>query len=294
MKNWYYAVLVFLGGACLGLLSTFVKLGYIDGLSPGQLSGSQYLFGTILLWLIVSLSKDIRISSKQVSIIILAGIPMGLTGIFYYKSLQTLDASLAIIFLFQFIWIGTLIELILYKRKPTPQKIFAILIIMIGSVLAAGVINNGFTNISWQGTVWGISSAFTFSFFILLSGTVGNTVSPILKSALLATGSLLIVIIVFPPTFLLSTSTFVQVFPYGLILGLFGVTLPPLLFSIGMPHIGIGYGTILTASELPVAVILSAIVLKENITLFQWIGVIITLLGIVASNFKFRQSKIKF
>ncbi|GBK61965.1 hypothetical protein PbDSM24746_19690 [Paenibacillus macerans] len=32
--------------------------------------------------------------------------------------------------------------------------------------------------------------------------------------------------------------------PYGLALGVFGVVLPPLLFSIGMPHVGFGLGTI--------------------------------------------------
>ncbi|MFK4998521.1 hypothetical protein ACI2OX_17990 [Bacillus sp. N9] len=40
----------------------------------------------------------------------------------------------------------------------------------------------------------------------------------------------------------------------------------PLLFSIGMPHIGPGLGTILSASELPVAVIMSALVLGEYVT----------------------------
>ncbi|MNW12748.1 EamA-like transporter family protein [compost metagenome] len=62
--------------------------------------------------------------------------------------------------------------------------------------------------------------------------------------------------------------------------------LPPLLFSIGMPHVGSGLGTILTASELPIVVILSSLVLAEPISLPQWIGVIVILGGIASSNMR--------
>ncbi|MCP3739449.1 CynX/NimT family MFS transporter [Rossellomorea sp. BNER] len=69
-------------------------------------------------------------------------------------------------------------------------------------------------------------------------------------------------------------------------LGLFGVALPPLLFSIGMPHVGPGLGTILSASELPVAVFMSAWIVAENISIWQWIGVILIIGGIIMGNVK--------
>jgi drug/metabolite transporter (DMT)-like permease len=71
-----------------------------------------------------------------------------------------------------------------------------------------------------------------------------------------------------------------------LFLGLFGVALPPLLFSIGMPFIGPGLGTILTSSELPVAVILSSLILGEHISKYQWLGVVLIFCGIVIGNSK--------
>ncbi|MFK4998519.1 hypothetical protein ACI2OX_17980 [Bacillus sp. N9] len=57
MKIWHYAVIVFLGGCSYGILSTFVKLAYSAGFSVAEVSGSQVLFGTILIWLIVFLQK---------------------------------------------------------------------------------------------------------------------------------------------------------------------------------------------------------------------------------------------
>lgn len=85
------------------------------------------------------------------------------------------------------------------------------------------------------------------------------------------------------------------VLPYGFLLGLFGVALPPLLFSIGMPHVGPSLGTILTASELPVAVLMSALVLSEDVSVIQWIGVCIVLIGIAIGNeYRLNRKKRKY
>jgi drug/metabolite transporter (DMT)-like permease len=60
-----------------------------------------------------------------------------------------------------------------------------------------------------------------------------------------------------------------------------------------MPHIGPGLGTILTYAELPIAVILSALVLTEHVSLSQWLRVVFILGGIIAGNLKITKKKIK-
>jgi drug/metabolite transporter (DMT)-like permease len=284
LKKWHYALIVFLGGCCYGILSTFVKLAYSAGYSVTEVTGGQYLFGTLITWIIVLFTKKKKVTRSQTLKLLLSGIPFGLTGAFYYQSLQTLHASLAIILLFQFVWIGTLFELILYKRKPTKEKLLSIMILLVGSILAGGIISEGGIKLSWQGTIWGLLSAFTFATFIFLSGSVGKNTPALLKSALLSTGALVVVFLIYSPIYLFDLPTLVGIAPYGLILGLLGVFLPPLLFSIGMPHIGPGLGTILTASELPVAVSMSALVLGESIGWSRWMGVILILSGIIVSN----------
>ncbi len=293
MKTWHYAFIVFLGGCCYGILSTFVKLAYANGFSVTEVTGGQYLFGSLISWGLVLLTRRKKISQGQTIKLLLSGIPFGLTGIFYYQSLQTLNASLAIILLFQFVWIGTLIEWIFYKKKPTKVNILSITILLIGSILAAGIISNGGIALSWQGTIWGLLAAVTFSTFIFLSGSVGTDVPPLLKSAVLSTGGLIVVFLVFPPIYLVDLPVLLGVAPYGLLLGFFGVVLPPLLFSIGMPHIGPGLGTILTTSELPVAVSMSALVLKEDVGLVQWVGVVLILCGIIVGNVRGTKSNKK-
>ncbi|CAM3816383.1 EamA family transporter [Mesobacillus thioparans] len=286
MKTWQYALIVFLGGCCYGVLSTIVKLAYSADYTVTEVTGAQYLFGVFLTWVLVMFTKKKTVSLNQAFKILLSGIPFGLTGVFYYQALQTLNASLAIIFLFQFVWIGTLFEWVFFKRKPTKGKITSIGILIIGSILAAGLIAKSEVALSLNGSVWGLLSALTFTTFIFLSSSVGKNTPPVLKSAFLSTGGLIVVLLVYPPMFLVDFPVLAGVAPYGLLLGLFGVALPPLLFSIGMPHIGPGLGTILTASELPVAVILSALILAEFVSISQWLGVVIILIGIVAGNIK--------
>ena len=292
LAKWNYALIVFLGGCCYGILSTFVKLAYAAGFSAAEVTGAQYLFGTAITWILVLLTKKYKVTRMQAIKLLLSGIPFGMTGIFYYQSLQTINASLAIILLFQFVWIGTLFEMVIYKKKPTKEKVISIIILLFGSVLAGGISLEGGMDISWQGAGWGLLSAFTFATFIFLSGSVGKNTAPLLKSGLLSLGGLFVVFLVFPPVYLMDFSTLIGVAPYGLLLGVFGAVLPPLLYSIGMPQIGPGLGTILTASELPVAVSMSALVLREQVGMLQWIGVALILGGIAFSNVRLSKAKI--
>lgn len=293
MKTWQYALIVLVGGCCYGALSTFVKLAYSAGFTSSEVTGSQFLMGTILIWIAALFSKKKKLTLPKIGKLLISGIPLGLTSLFYYQSLQSLNASLAIIFLFQFVWIGSLFEWVFYKKTPTLGKIISIGILIIGSIFASGIIGEGIGEITWQGTGWGMLSALTYTTFIFLSSSVEKDTPVVQKSALFTTGGMITVFILSPPTGLLQLPVLMEIAPYGFYLGLLGVVLPPILFTIGMPHVGPGLGTILTSSELPIAVILSSIVLSEHVSMSQWIGVVLILGGIVAGNLKISHTKKK-
>ncbi|PMC34500.1 EamA family transporter [Bacillus sp. UMB0899] len=284
MKAWFYVMCVFLGGCSFGVLSTFVKLAYGAGFTMFEVTGSQVIIGTIIIWVLALFVKKQKLTIKQIIKLLLSGIPTGLTGIFYYYSLETLDASLAIIFLFQFVWIGAIAEWVIFKSKPSKQKVMSICIVLFGSILAAGIISSGEKTIDVLGAIWGILAALTYSLFLLTSGFVEKEVPAIQRSAILSTGSMVTVLIIVNPLSWINPETILTIAPYGALLGLFGVVIPPILFAIGMPKVGPGTGSILTASELPVVVLLSMFVLSEQVEWIQWVGVFIILLGIILGN----------
>jgi drug/metabolite transporter (DMT)-like permease len=88
---------------------------------------------------------------------------------------------------------------------------------------------------------------------------------------------------------------FTQITPYdysiflkwGIFLALFGTIIPPLLMNAGFPITGIGLGSIVSALELPVSVLMAFLILNENVVFLQWIGIILIIIAIVIMNIKF-------
>ena len=285
MGIWKYALLVFLGGCSYGVVSTFVKFGFSDGFGVSDVTGSQYFFGAIMLWFISIFVPRNKLSGKQWFILLISGIPMGLTGIFYNNALGYVDASFAIILLLQYTWVSIILHYVIDKKKPDRKNLIATVVILLGSLLASGFLKNDIT-FSVVGIGWGLLAALSFATFIYISGRSNIPVHPITKSAIMTTGATILIFIVLPPEFLINGVLNNGLLKYGLITGFFGSLVPPLLFNIGMPKIGSGLGTILSASELPTAVLMSTLVLHEAVTFSKWLGVIVILIGIAYPNFK--------
>lgn len=297
MKN---KLLLLSGAISYGVLSTIVSKAYGQGYSLGEVVGSQLLTGFVLIWLLVLIVKlrEKRQGGRRASdtgakrtaealtwkkrlILLAAGAPTAITGLLYYQSLRYIDNSLAIVLLFQFTWMGVLIQTIIQRKRPQAIIMLTLVILFVGTLLAAGVFERGLDGgYDWRGIVLGLLAAVSYSLFVLLSGKAVPNANPVYRSGWMISGGLVLVFILFPPTFLFDGTLFSGLLPYGFSLGLLGAFLPPLLFAISVPHTGEGIAAILGASELPVAVLLSSLVLHEHVSVIQWLGVVLVLLGV--------------
>lgn len=294
-----YKLSVLMGAICYGILSTIVTKAYAQGYSLGEVVGSQLLTGFVLAWTLALFvgrrarrqdkhdaaaeTKSVherKLSWKQRLLLMAAGTPTAITGLLYYESLRYIPNSLAIVLLFQFTWIGVVMQAVARRQKPGRSMLLTLSVLLGGTLMAAGIIDQGVAELNWLGVAFGLASALSYSLFILFSGKAVPSVHPARRSAWMITGGLLLVFVLFPPAFLFDGTLWSGLLPFGLMLGLFGAFLPPLLFAIGVPRIGEGLTGILGASELPVAVLLAAVVLHEHVSALQWAGVVIVLLGI--------------
>lgn len=287
------AIAVFVGASSFGVLSTFVKQAYAHNYTLGQVTGVQVIFGMIILWMVywlVQLFKPSALKSHAKKsnkwVILISGISTGLVSIVYYKCVQLVPASLAIVLLMQYIWIGTLIELIVFKNKPSGRQLIGIAIVLLGTVFATGLIENGIETLNWVGIGYGLLAATAYAVFLIVNGRVGNDYPPIQKSALMVTGSCIMICCLFPPLFLMTGELNDTVWHFGLILSLFGTVIPPLLFAYGIPKIGFSLSGILSSAELPVAICMSYFILRESVSLVQWIGVLLILATVIWLNAK--------
>lgn len=281
-------VLVFLGACSYGVLSTFVKLAYADGYDTGHVTGSQMLFGTLMLWALAWPFRRQwpRLTWREVMKIAAAGSLVGITGIFYYASLRYIPASIAIVLLFQFTWIGVLLEALTTRKAPPVMKGVSVAVLLVGTVLASGLLEGNLDRLPLLGLGLGFLSAVSYALFIYLSGRVAPTVSPWLRSPIMITGSFVATLLVYPPVFLVDGSLAERLALWGFLLALFGAVLPTLFFTYGVPHIGPGLASILGSAELPTAVLMSRFVLGEAVSLWQWLGVALILFGIGVAELK--------
>ena len=274
--------MVFTGACCFGILSTFVKVAYQEGYTTGDISGSQACFGMMVLWIFYLLRQPAvsgtaekpRTASWKV---MLAGTSIGLCTHLYYLSVQWIPASVAIIFLMQFTWIGLLLEWLIYDKRPSLLQGVAALLIMAGTIMASGLSIQHKVALPLKGVLLALASATVYGVYVVASGRIGNDLPALKKSALTMTGSTIAIFLVATPAFLFTPEILGGLAKWAIFLGLFGTIIPPLLFAAGIPRTGVILSALLMTAELPVAVIMARLVLHEQISLMQWFGVVLML-----------------
>lgn len=277
---------VLLGAGCFGFTPVFAKMGFGHGYSLGQINLVQMAISFLFLWSLAFL-KGVGfkgLSKKNILPIMITGCFVGLTSIFYYGAMQYLPASLAIILMFQFVWIGILFEWVFSKIKPAPITIFAIVLILIGVFFASNILNGDLQGLPIKGFVMGILSAFTYAAFIFFSGKVAVDVHPLTRTSVMVTGSMILVFMIFikdVPTILPLEGNLVM---SAVGVSLFGAVMPPLFFAVGAPLVSGGLANILTSVELPVAILSASIILSETVTAVQWLGIVLILVAIVLNE----------
>jgi len=284
--------LVAIGATTYGMLATFVKMAYSEGYTTAEVTTSQFIYGItgILLINIFQRIKNknqaVKATPKNIFSLMLAGTSLGMTSLFYYLAVKFIPVSIGIVLLMQTVWMGVLLEMILEKKLPSKQKVIAVLIVLFGTVLATNIINNDI-KLDWRGLAWGIMAAASFTTTMFTANRVATEISSAQRSLYMLLGGS---IIVFSFAFATQVTPFnFEIFiKWGIVLALFGTIIPPMLMNVGFPLTGIGLGSIVSALELPVSVMMAFVLLNEKVVLSQWIGIVLIILAIIIMNVNFK------
>jgi drug/metabolite transporter (DMT)-like permease len=290
LKGVFY---VALGATSYGMLATFVKMAYNENFTTAEVTTAQFIYGLIGLLIINSFQKfnskkkEQKASRKNITQLIIAGTSTGLTSLFYYLAVKYIPVSIGIVLLMQTVWMGVLLEMFLEKKLPSKTKIIAVLIVLLGTVLATNLINND-VDLDWRGIGWGLLAAASFTTTMFTANRIATEISSAQRSFYMLCGGAMIVF---------SFAFFTQVTPFnfeifmkwGVLLSLFGTIIPPMLLNAGFPLTGIGLGSIVSALELPVSVLMAYFLLNEQVVFVQWLGIILIILAIVLMNINFKK-----
>ncbi|MCC9064019.1 EamA family transporter [Flavobacterium piscisymbiosum] len=285
--------LVAIGATTYGMLATFVKMAYSEGYTTAEVTTSQFILGIIGILLINAFQKAkhkdkvVKATKKNIFSLMLAGTSLGMTSLFYYLAVKYIPVSIGIVLLMQTVWMGVLLEMFLEKKLPSKQKVIAVIIVLIGTVLATNIIHND-VDLDWRGLAWGVLAAASFTTTMFTANSVATEISSAQRSLYMLLGGSVIVF-----SFAIATQVtpfnFEIFMKWGIILALFGTIIPPMLMTAGFPLTGIGLGSIVSALELPVSVMMAYVLLDEQVILSQWIGIVLIILAIIIMNVNFKR-----
>lgn len=286
-----YALLVFFGGASYGFMAPIAKLAGANGFTWQEIACSQAVFGVLVFGVAAAISAAFKgraaifkpVSPLQAAKLIGTGMMTCSTCVLYNYALSLLPVAAAITLLFQFTWIGVVIQVIVTRRAPHPIEVIAAALVIFGTVLASGLYGVTSASLDPLGVLCGLGSSVTCALFMYLSSRIEVDMPCMQRGLIVCCGASLLGLIVCPHYF--SSGILVEgMAGYGLVLGLTALFIPVLFFGIGTPHLPTGVSTILAASELPAAIALTFIATGVGVTLIQFVGIAIILIGVAATQ----------
>ena len=283
-----YSAVVFLAGASYGVMAVTVKTAYRDGFTWAQAVASQALFGTLLfaaasLVLLLAGKRPRALTAKGAASLLGLGMCTCTTAVLYNLALSRLPVSAAITLLFQFTWIGIVIQIVATRRRPRAAEIAAAAVILGGTPLASGLLSDSIGAVDPLGAACGLLSAVSCAAFMYFSSRVGVDLPAVERGLVVCLGASVLGLAACPDYFA-SGALQAGIWKQGILLGAFALFVPVVLFGIGTPHLSPGLSAIMASSELPCAVALSALVLSEPVDALQVAGVAVIMAGAAISQ----------
>ena len=291
----FCSVLVLLAACSYAVLSTIVSLAVGAGYGIPVVLVGKFFYGwvilSVLFCIVAAVSRKRRksgsvLNAKRTASLAGTGVVMALVTVCYFHSLSYLPISLAVVLLFQYSWMGVLLEAVISRRLPSKSKVISCLVILAGTILAGGIIGSSMSlaDMNPTGILLGLCAAFCYALFVCLSGRVCTDMQPLSKSFCIATSGMLFVLLfvgtIYGGAAVLEGITNTGTLAYSIPLGLFGIAVPIILLAVGAPKISTGMATILNSAELPLEVLLAAVIILEQVSPLRWAGVLIILIGI--------------
>jgi len=282
LKN---ALLVFIGGCSYGAIIPFVRIGQNLGYTTSELMIVQYIVSVAIMGVVFALVRNFSIRPKQMLQLGAMGILGAGVSFFYYNALMLLSSAAALTLLFQFVWMGVALQAIMERKPPNLFSVVAALVILVGTVMAAGVLKPQDIPLNALGVFFGLMAAVFYTAFLHFSGKVATDLPTSSRTLFTNIGSLITAACVLP---LGAASDVVgRVFPWaGIPLALVGVICPVFLMQKAAPKIPGGVTTIMASSELPSGILMAAVFMGDAVGALEWAGVVIVLAGIVLSQLK--------
>jgi drug/metabolite transporter (DMT)-like permease len=270
-------------GALWGLHGPAIKFAVAAGFTFPQLVLGEYvvatlIFGVAVAWQRVPLPTDRGFWARLLpAAAIGCGVPL-----FLFWAYEVGSVSVGATLLFLYVPFTQLLNFAITRRAPPPRERVAAVLVVAGATLAADFFGHA-TAEDLRGAPFAIIAALCFAGFFVLTSRLGRTATPALRSFVCCGVSCVIMVTLsalagwrLAPAPEVSNAAV-----WLLVLGVVGQVIPLFLLVNFGPRTGSASGSILTSTELPVAVVASVALLGEPFGGWQVTGTVLVLAGIV-------------
>lgn len=279
---------IILSGVCFAFLGFFGKMAYQRQITPGELLSLRYFISAMITGGFILLTKPK--SLKELSLFeILSSIALGIFGYalfssFYFMALSGLSASLTVLLLYTYPVMVTIFSRIFLKEKMGKSGLVALLLVSVG---LCGLVWGEWSVSRPIFLVYGISAAFFYALYIILSRKYLSQVAALPSSFYVQLGAGVILSIIHfsgQPSrpMEIMANHYLLILSMAILCSLFAMT----LFLAGLQKITSSEASILSTTEPIFGVIIATTLLGENIKAIQILGGILILIGMVIIAFK--------
>lgn len=260
-----------------------VKSATAVGVYPADFLPLQYLVALVAC-LGFALVRRVKFASpRECAKMAVLGVLTGCTSICYYNSVSLLPSAAALTLLFQYVWVSVLIECVVERHLPSPSTVVAVIIVLVGTVFAAGLLEGSLGTLDPLGVAMGAGSAVFYALYLYLSGRIGVGQPAALRAAMLPAGGLLVTSVANPACY--ATALFdPNVWPYAVGMSILGVILPTTLINYASPKLSTGMVSVMASSELPVGIFAAWALVGDAPTPLTLFGTFLVLAGIVVKQ----------
>ncbi|MGE5398041.1 MAG: DMT family transporter [Chitinophagales bacterium] len=276
LKGYLY---VFTSALMYASLPIFGKYAFSFGLDAASTLWLRFVFSFIVLFGYLIITRRSILASKS-PLIMLQGLFLIGSGLFYFNGLKHLSAGLASVVFFTYPVIVALLSRIVLKEKWEFRFLAGLILALLGLVLVTGILG-GWGTVSSLGVVLILLGSVCYALFSLIGQLTVENTNPL---TLTATFSLIGILVV---------SSFYggeikSLWPFtpnqlaiGLVMALFNTTGSVSFFMKGVEKIGATKASLASIVEPAITVGLGFIFLQERLTSMQLIGGIMVLVSIV-------------
>ncbi len=277
-------------GVMWGLHGPAIKLAFAAGFTFPQLVLGEYLVGALVFGAVVWRQGGRPPVSARfwryllTAAVIGCGVPL-----FLFWSYAVGPVPVGATLLFLYVPFTQLLNFALTRRAPPGREMVSAALVVTGAAVAAEFFGAANAE-SLRGAPQAVAAAFCFATFFVCTSRIGNDGTPALRSLVCCAVSCVLMLGISAAsgwTLLPAGPESVAVALVWIVaLGVFGQVIPVFLLVHFGPRTGSALGSILTSTELPVAVGVSALVLGDKIGAAQLVGVGLVLVGIALPHFR--------